>query len=116
MMAVSGAIPKKTCTEQGLMEVAALYPKPSRIYMPALILQKKTILVKERLQNQLSLSQSFFEYFSVFNVTEVARRAGINPTLMRQYTSGVKKAGEKTYAKLSACINDIRKDIITASF
>ena len=60
--------------------------------------------------------QSFFEYFSVFNVTEVARRAGINPTLMRQYTSGVKKAGEKTYAKLSACINNIRKDIITASF
>lgn len=35
--------------------------------------------------------QSFFEYFSVFNVTEVARRAGINPTLMRQYTSGVKR-------------------------
>ena len=60
--------------------------------------------------------QSFFEYFSVFNVTEVARRAGINPTLMRQYTSGVKKAGEKTYAKLSACINDIRRDIISASF
>lgn len=60
--------------------------------------------------------QSFFEYFSVFNVTEVARRAGINPTLMRQYTSGVKKAGEKTYAKLSACLNDIRKDIIAASF
>ena len=60
--------------------------------------------------------QSFFEIFSVFNVTEVARRAGINPTLMRQYTSGVKKAGEKTYAKLSSCINDIRKDIIAASF
>ena len=60
--------------------------------------------------------QSFFEFFSVFNVTEVARRAGINPTLMRQYTSGVKKAGEKTYAKLSSCINDIRKDIIAASF
>ena len=60
--------------------------------------------------------QSFFEYFSFFNVTELARRAGINPTLMRQYTCGVKKAGEKTYSKLSACINDIRKDIIAASF
>ena len=60
--------------------------------------------------------QSFFEYFSVFNVTEVARRAGINPTLMRQYTSGVKKAGEKTYAKLSACISNIKKDMMTASF
>lgn len=60
--------------------------------------------------------QSFFEYFSVFNVSEVARRAGISPALMRQYTSGVKKAGEKTYAKLAACINDIRNDMMSASF
>ena len=60
--------------------------------------------------------QSFFEYFSVFNVSEVARRAGISPGLMRQYTSGVKKAGEKTYAKLAACINDIRNDMMSASF
>ena len=29
--------------------------------------------------------QSFFEFFSVFKVTEEARRAGINTTLMRQY-------------------------------
>lgn len=60
--------------------------------------------------------QSFFEYFSFFNVTEVARRAGIDPSLMRQYTSGVKKAGRKIYARLSACIDDIKKDMMTASF
>ena len=60
--------------------------------------------------------QSFFEYFFVFNVTEVAKCAGINTNLMRQYTSGVKKAGEKTYANLSACISNIKKDMMTASF
>ena len=46
--------------------------------------------------------QSFFEYFSFLNVSEIAKRAGINPSLMRQYTSGIKNAGEKTPAPLVA--------------
>lgn len=60
--------------------------------------------------------QSFFNYFDYFNVNEVARRAGINPSLLRQYSSGCKKAGEKTYEKLSKCFSTIKKDLIAASF
>ena len=60
--------------------------------------------------------QSFFEYFSFLNVSDIAKRAGINPSLMRQYTSGVKAAGEKTYARLSDCIDRITKDLQVASF
>lgn len=60
--------------------------------------------------------QSFFDYFSFLNVTETARRAGINPSLMRQYTSGVKSAGEKTYGKLAACVEDMAKELQVASF
>ena len=60
--------------------------------------------------------QSFFNYFSFLNVTEIAKRAGINPSLMRQYTSGVKNAGEKTYERLAACISNITKDLQVASF
>ena len=45
--------------------------------------------------------QSFFDYFSFLNVTEVAKRAGVNPSLMRQYTRGIKTAGEKTYERLT---------------
>lgn len=60
--------------------------------------------------------QSFFEYFSFFNVTEIARRSGINPSLMRQYVSGAKNAGEKTYARLAACIGNISKELSAASF
>lgn len=55
--------------------------------------------------------KSFFAYFSFFNVSEIARRAGINPSLMRQYVSGAKNAGEKTYSRLSACIDKIRKEL-----
>ena len=60
--------------------------------------------------------RSFFNYFNFLNVTEIAKRAGINPSLMRQYTSGVKTAGETTYKKLSSCISQIRTELQTASF
>ena len=60
--------------------------------------------------------QSYFEYFSFLNITDIARRAGINPSLMRQYASGIKNAGEKTYARLSTCMDSITKELQTASF
>ena len=60
--------------------------------------------------------QSFFNYFAYCNVNEVARRAGINPSLLRQYSSGCKKAGEKTYERLSECFSNIKKDLQAASF
>lgn len=60
--------------------------------------------------------QSFFEYFSFLNVTEIAKRAGINPSLMRQYARGIKTAGEKTYARLAACMSNITEELSAASF
>jgi hypothetical protein len=60
--------------------------------------------------------RSFFNYFNFLNVTEIAKRANINPSLMRQYTSGVKNAGESTYKKLSACIDGIKSELQSASF
>lgn len=60
--------------------------------------------------------QSFFEYFSFLNITEIAKRAGINPSLMRQYSRGIKNAGEKTYNRLSVCMEGIIKELQAASF
>ena len=60
--------------------------------------------------------QSFFEYFSFLNVSEIAKRAGINPSLMRQYARGIKTAGEKTYSRLSECMAGITKELQAASF
>lgn len=60
--------------------------------------------------------QSFFNHFSYFNANEIARRSGINPSLFRQYRSGCKKAGEKMYERISACLDSIKKDLSTASF
>jgi hypothetical protein len=60
--------------------------------------------------------QSFFAYFSFLNISEVGKRAGITPSLMRQYARGIKNAGEKTYGKLSTCMSSIAAELQAASF
>lgn len=60
--------------------------------------------------------RSFFNYFSFLNVSDIAKRAGINPSLMRQYSSGIKTAGEKTYQRLNACLKEIKSDLQAAVF
>lgn len=60
--------------------------------------------------------QSFFNYFSFLNVNEIARRSGINESLLRQYVSGKKKAGEKTYKRLADCIRSITLEMQAATF
>ena len=60
--------------------------------------------------------QSFFNYFSFLNVTKVAEAAGINPSLMRQYTSGVTAAGQKQYDKIRMAVERIGKELSSATF
>ena len=60
--------------------------------------------------------QSFFDYFSFLNVTKIAELAGINPSLMRQYTSGVANAGQKQYDKIRIAIGKISKELSAATF
>lgn len=60
--------------------------------------------------------QSFFSYFSFLNVTKVAELAGINPSLMRQYTSGSAVAGQKQYDKIRKAVDNISKEISVATF
>lgn len=43
--------------------------------------------------------QSFFDYFPFLNVSKVAESAGINPSLMRLYTSGVVNAGKSSMTR-----------------
>lgn len=60
--------------------------------------------------------QSFFNYFSFLNVSEIAKRSGVNASLMRQYNRGIKKAGKKTYDRLSKCVSDITRELAAATF
>lgn len=60
--------------------------------------------------------KSFFEYFDFLNVSRIAERAGINPSLMRKYTSGVVNAGEGQYLKLERAIHGIASELAAANF
>lgn len=58
--------------------------------------------------------QAFFNYFNWLNASKVAEIAGVNPSLMRQYTSGVAKAGEKQYGKIRTALNKMSADLCRA--
>lgn len=60
--------------------------------------------------------KSFFEYFDFLNVSKVAEKAGINPSLMRKYTSGVANAGEGQYRKLQKAIHSMAGELAAADF
>lgn len=59
---------------------------------------------------------SFFNRFNFLNVSKIAERAGINPSLMRKYTSGVANAGQKQYDKLHAAVQSLAKEMLAAAF
>lgn len=60
--------------------------------------------------------KSFFEYFDFLNVTKIAKIAGINPSLMRKYSSGIVRAGEGQYLKLKQAIHSIASEMAAADF
>lgn len=60
--------------------------------------------------------QAFFNYFPFLNVSKIAERAGINPSQMRQYASGVSKASQKQYDKMRKAISAISHELSTATF
>ncbi len=60
--------------------------------------------------------KSFFDYFNFLNVSKVAECAGINPSLMRKYASGIVKAREGQYLKLKRTVSVFAKELQEAAF
>ena len=58
---------------------------------------------------------SFFNYFDYLNVSKFADYAGINESRMRAYKSGIAFPGEKTTRKIMKAIEQIRRDLLSAS-
>lgn len=53
---------------------------------------------------------SFLNYYDYFNMTRLAKQAGINPSLMRQYKKG-QYVSEKQVAKIQSAIHRIGKEL-----
>jgi predicted RNase H-like HicB family nuclease len=58
---------------------------------------------------------SFFNYFDFINVTQFAKKAGINESKMRAYKSGVASASEKTINKILTTIKAMGAEMCAAT-
>jgi hypothetical protein len=55
---------------------------------------------------------SFFDYFNWINVSKLAEKAGINPSLMRQYKKRLIFASEKQSEKIQKVINQLGSELV----
>lgn len=53
---------------------------------------------------------SFLSYYNYFNISQLAKQAGINPSLMRQYKKG-QYVSEKQVAKIQTVIHKIGAEL-----
>jgi hypothetical protein len=54
---------------------------------------------------------SFFDYFSYLNINGVAKKAGINASLMRQYAMGIHEPSKKRKQQILDCLHRISKEL-----
>lgn len=59
--------------------------------------------------------QSFFNHFDWINVSQFAKKAGINESKMRQYKNGLAFAGEVTTKKILNVIKEIGAELQSAT-
>lgn len=64
----------------------------------------------ENIQLKLDLKQ-FFQYYRVLNATFLAKRIGMNPTLLSQYVRGKKQPSSKQIEKIIKGIQSIGKEL-----
>lgn len=58
---------------------------------------------------------SIFDYFDWINVSSIARKAGINESLMRQYKSGLAFASERQCEKIQRTLNELARELSVAT-
>ena len=59
--------------------------------------------------------ESLFEKFNYLNKTAIAEKAGVNPSLVRQYSKGLAHASDKQRIKIINAIHEIANDLLAVS-
>ena len=57
---------------------------------------------------------SFFDYYSYLNMSGVAKKAGVNASLMRQYGMGKHEPSQKRKQQILDCLRQISQEMQTA--
>ena len=58
---------------------------------------------------------SFFSYYPYFNITQLAKFAGLNATQLRQYASGIRKPTKQKLEQLNEAIKNIAEMFLSDS-
>lgn len=58
---------------------------------------------------------SLFDYFKVLNVSEIAKKAGINKSLLLQYKGGIKHPSLKQAKKIEEAIHTVGSELLAVS-
>lgn len=66
---------------------------------------------------EMSFSYDIWAFFDKYplNVSAIAKRIGINPSLMRQYVSGSRKPSAKRTGEIQAAIRSLGRELASAS-
>ncbi|CAN5423339.1 hypothetical protein BH20BAC1_BH20BAC1_28550 [soil metagenome] len=56
--------------------------------------------------------ESLFKYFGMLDATNLARKIGLNPSLLRQYKSGITLAGPKQKEKIEKGLHALGKELL----
>jgi hypothetical protein len=72
--------------------------------------EDETIITSENLSLQIDLQQ-FFQHYRVLNANFLAKRIGMNATLLSQYVRGVKQPSTKQTEKIINGIQVIGKEL-----
>ncbi len=54
---------------------------------------------------------TFFQQFSCLHISGIALKCGLNPSLMRQYSSGVKSPSKKRTQEIEASLRKVGKQL-----
>lgn len=66
-----------------------------------------------RLEFELVMDiQEFFKVHEFINVSSLAKRIGMNPSLLRQYSKGIKYPGVNQVAKIEETIKQLGKELM----
>jgi len=66
---------------------------------------------KDEIEAQKTEIQKIFNKFPELNITELARRIGISPTLMRHYACNVKKASPQRTRQIKEALHQIGREL-----
>ena len=75
----------------------------------------KDEISREHIEMQMDFKE-FFKRFNYLKASAIAKRAGINASLVSQYVKGIKQPSEKQTAKILRSIREIGSELSSISF